>query len=59
MNTEKLCELCEKPMRKIGPFAARKLEGQPSKQFDGKFRFECVQEECPSFNKVIELDEAS
>lgn len=56
MNVERKCEGCKQPMRKIGPYATRKPEGQPSKKLDGKVRFQCTQNECPNFNQIIELD---
>lgn len=50
------CEVCHEVMREIGPFAMRKLEGEPSQKFDGKRKFQCVNEVCENNEKIVEID---
>jgi hypothetical protein len=49
------CKMCGVDMRKIGPFAMAKPEGQPSHKWDGILKFECKNEECPEYNKLVEI----
>jgi len=56
MNYGRVCESCGKPMRKIGPFAQVKPEGEPAAKFDDIYRYECSTEECFAFNQVVEFN---
>lgn len=49
------CQKCGTEMRKIGPFATVKLEGQPSQKWDGVLKYECKNEKCENYNKLIEI----
>ena len=53
MQDKLKCEKCGNAMRQIGPFASTKLEGQPSKKWDGHLDFQCINDECENVGKVI------
>lgn len=59
MKEEVLCELCRKPMRQIGSFATRKVEGQPSEKWDGKLKFQCLDEDCNRYQEIIEINDSN
>lgn len=44
-------------MRRIGPFATVKPEGQPAQKLDSIRRYACKNEGCAQYHKLIEIDE--
>ncbi len=56
MEKEIPCEGCGTSLRQIGPFASSKPEGLPAKKFDGVLEFQCVNEECIKYEKIIEIN---
>lgn len=44
-------------MRKIGPFARRKEEGEPAYKSDGTAKYQCANEECEDYGKIVTLKE--
>ncbi len=51
---EMTCTACGKQMKQIGPFAARKREGEDSQKWDGKVSSQCVESGCGNEGKIIE-----
>lgn len=47
------CEKCGKDMSEIGPFARVIREGQPAQRFDAVRKYNCKNEECENYAKVI------
>lgn len=58
MDTEP-CSKCGMEMRKIGPFARVKPEGEPAAKWDGVREFCCVNEECSECGKVVRVPDES
>jgi len=44
-------------MRKIGPFATVKPEGQPAQKWDGVLQYECKNEKCEQYHKLTKIVE--
>lgn len=52
----RICEKCKKGMRRIGPFATIKPEGELSQKASDIMQYECVNEHCEQYNQSIEIN---
>ena len=51
------CEKCHKEMRKIGPFARIKSEGEPSYKWDGMLQYQCLNDYCEDYQIIVTVKE--
>lgn len=49
---------CGKILKKIGPFATVKPEGQPAQKYDGTITLICPDSDCPECNVKINIPES-
>jgi len=50
-----MCERCGEVMYQIGPFAKGHKDGEEPERFDGIFRYQCTNSDCPDLEKIIEV----
>lgn len=53
---KKYCQKCGIEMKKIGPLATVKPEGQPSQKDIGIWEYVCINEKCVQYNKSIKIN---
>lgn len=49
------CKKCEQEMHQIVPFADVKPEGQSATKWDGITKYQCTNEECENYERMIEI----
>jgi len=49
------CKKCNQEMHKIGPFADYKPESKKSQKWDDCIEYECINEKCSEFKKIIRV----
>lgn len=57
MDLERKCEKCGLKMKKLGPYAPRKKEGEPAHRGALPVYYTCMNQDCSEFYKNIESKE--